>query len=87
MLRERWPRKRIEHIPCGCPTWFPPRKQRRGRVIGAFGFLEPHKGFWRLLDALRALPGTELVLVSHARNPDAGGTLASAAAGLPVRRY
>src|SRR5258705_9518831 len=44
VLRARWPAKRIVHLPHGCPTWFPPRKSTRGRVIGAFGFLGPHKG-------------------------------------------
>lgn len=87
MLRKRWPEKRIECIPCGCPTWFPPRKRDRGRVIGAFGFLETHKGFWRLLDLLRALPDTELLLVSHAKNPEVESRWSMAAAGLPVRRY
>lgn len=87
MLRERWPKKRIECIPCGCPTWFPPRKSRRGRVIGAFGFLEAHKGFWRLLDLLRALPDTELFLVSHARSREIEARWSKAAAGLPVRHH
>ena len=87
MLRKRWPKKRIEHIPCGCHSFFPPRKQRLSRVIGAFGFLEAHKGFWHLLDALQKLPGTELVLASHARSSDMEARWTSAAAGLPVRRY
>ncbi|MBC8029001.1 MAG: glycosyltransferase [Pyrinomonadaceae bacterium] len=87
ILRERWPEKRIECIPCGCPTWFPPRKERRGRVIGAFGFLEAHKGFWRLLDLLRALPDTELLLISHAKNREIEARWASDAAGLPVRHH
>jgi glycosyltransferase involved in cell wall biosynthesis len=86
-LRERWPGKRVEHIPCGCPAWFPPRKKRRGRVIGAFGFMESHKGFRSLLRAVEALPGTELLLVSHARNPENEARWAKLAAGLPVRHY
>jgi glycosyltransferase involved in cell wall biosynthesis len=87
ILHERWPEKRIECIPCGCPTWFPSRKKRRGRVIGAFGFLEVHKGFWRLLDLLRALPDTELLLISHAKNREIEARWSSDAAGLPVRRH
>jgi glycosyltransferase involved in cell wall biosynthesis len=86
MLKQRHPHKRVECIPIGCPQWFPPRKQKRGAVIGAFGFLERHKGFWALLDVLRALPGTELVLYSHARSPKLAEEFDAAAAGLPVRR-
>jgi hypothetical protein len=44
LLQERWPEQRVALIPHGCPTWFPPRKVRRGRVVATFGFLEPHKG-------------------------------------------
>jgi glycosyltransferase involved in cell wall biosynthesis len=84
-LRERWPGKRVECIPCGCPTWFPARKSKRGRVIGAFGFLEAHKGFWQLLDVLRALPGTELFLISHSKHPGQDARWSNAAEGLPVR--
>jgi glycosyltransferase involved in cell wall biosynthesis len=87
MLRERWPRKRVEYIPHGCPTWFPPRKAARGRVIGAFGFLEPHKGFWKLLDALRAIPDSELLLVSHSKYPANEERWSRDAAGLRVRHY
>ena len=29
--RQRRPGRRVELIPHGCPTWFPPRKARRGR--------------------------------------------------------
>ena len=85
-LRRRWPRTRVEVIPHGCHTWFPPRKRRPGRVVGAFGFMEPHKGFARLLDVLREVAGTELVLFSHAKSPGADAWWEAARAGLPVRR-
>jgi glycosyltransferase involved in cell wall biosynthesis len=85
-LRRRWPTKWIEHIPLGCPTWFPPRKRERGRVIGAFGFLERHKGFWQLLDVVARLPRTKLVLYSYAKRGDLEASWDDAAAGLPVRR-
>lgn len=85
-LRGRWPGKRVEHLPPGCPTWFPPRKQTRGRVIGAFGFLERYKGFWRLLDVLRDVPDTELLLFSHARHGDITPRWQADIAGLPIRQ-
>jgi glycosyltransferase involved in cell wall biosynthesis len=85
LLRARCPGKRVEHIPHGCPTWFPPRKRKRGKVIGAFGFLEPHKGFWQLLDVLRAIPDSELLLISHSKNDETAARFAADAAGLPVR--
>jgi glycosyltransferase involved in cell wall biosynthesis len=86
MLRAQHPNKHVALMPHGCPTWFPQRKQRRGRVIGAFGFLEPHKGFWHLLDLLRALPDTELLLFSYAKNEKLAASWDEAAQHLPVRR-
>lgn len=95
MLKARWPGQRVEHIPYGCHTWFPPRKRPRGRpgasaVIGAFGFLEAYKGFWKLLDALRTLQDSgeeaELLLFSHAKSAHNEAAWEQAAAGLPVRR-
>jgi glycosyltransferase involved in cell wall biosynthesis len=85
-LAARWPGKRVEHIPIGCEKWLPPHKASRGRVIGAFGFLEPRKGFWKLLDVLRAVPGTELLLFSHDPTGRHEPAWDEAARGLPVRR-
>ena len=87
-LARRWPAKRVEHIPLGCPTWFPPRKREheRGRVIGTLGLLQRHKGFWELLDLVRERGDVELLLFSHARSAELGRDFDEAAAGLPVRR-
>jgi len=85
-LRQRWPDKRVEYIPHGCPTWFPPRKKKRGRTIGAFGFLDRHKGFWHLLDLLRQMPGAELLLFSHAKSSAIEDEWNEAVGTLPVRR-
>ena len=85
-LRRRWPGRRVEYIPHGCPTWFPQRKATTGQTIGAFGFLQPYKGFWHLLDVLRALPDSDLLLFSLAKSPDLERRWAEAARGLPVRR-
>jgi glycosyltransferase involved in cell wall biosynthesis len=85
-LQERWPHQRIVHLPHGCPQWFPPRKQLRGRTIGVFGFLERHKGLWQLLDVLTAVPQTELLMFSHARDPSLAAQWNRDAQGLAVRR-
>jgi glycosyltransferase involved in cell wall biosynthesis len=85
-LRRRRPEKRIEHLPMGCPTPVRPRQRKRGRTIGSFGFLWPHKGYWRILDALRRLPGSDLLLFSYAHNSEVERAWESAAVGLPVRR-
>lgn len=85
-LRARWPAKRIEYIPPGCPAWFPSRKQSRRKVVGAFGFLAPYKGFWQLLDTVREISGAELVLYSHAKTAAVASSWEEAAKGLPVRR-
>jgi glycosyltransferase involved in cell wall biosynthesis len=86
LLRARWPGKRVEQISHGCPTWFPPLKQQRGRVIGVLGFLERHKGFWQLLDVLRKVSGTELVMFSYAKNKGLEQEWEEATQGLAVRR-
>ena len=89
-LQAKWPGKLVRQIPHGCPTWFPPRKRSRGRVIGIFGFLEKYKGFWHALDVLRALPDTELLMFSYAKSPELEAQWEKAARGLSVcreRRY
>jgi glycosyltransferase involved in cell wall biosynthesis len=85
-LQRRWPNQRVVHIPHGCPTWFPPRKPFRGRTIGFFGFLERHKGCWHLLEVLRCLPDTELLMFSHAKDADLEACWERDARGLAVRR-
>jgi glycosyltransferase involved in cell wall biosynthesis len=85
-LAARNPGIECAHVPLGCHTWFPPRKARAGRVVGAFGFLAPHKGFEALVAAVRAMPGTSLLLFSHAHDPAAGAAFDAAAHGVAMRR-
>jgi glycosyltransferase involved in cell wall biosynthesis len=84
-LRTKWPGKRVEHIPHGCHEYFPARKRSRGKVIAAFGFPANYKGFDRLRELQLAVPGSELLILSHDRGEDAGERLPKAADGLPVR--
>jgi glycosyltransferase involved in cell wall biosynthesis len=86
LLRARWPARRVVHIPHGCPTWFPPRKRRRGRVIGTFGFLEPHKGLARLLDAAAVLGDVEIVMYGANRVPGGDAWWDRVSPSVPVRR-
>ena len=86
LLHERWPAQRVELIPHGCPTWFPPRKVRRDRVVATFGFLEPHKGLATLLEAAAAVGNVELLLIGSTRAAWADEWLAGLDLTVPVRR-
>jgi glycosyltransferase involved in cell wall biosynthesis len=86
LLRERWPAQRVELIPHGCPTWCPPRKVRRGRVVATFGFLEPHKGLATLLEAAATVGDVELLLIGSTRAAWADEWLAGLDLTVPVRR-
>ena len=85
-LQATRPGRICAHIPHGCPTWFPPQKRQRGRVIGAFGFLGRHKGFFELLETVGQLGNVELILFSHAHDAALAAAFDRSAAGLPVRR-
>jgi glycosyltransferase involved in cell wall biosynthesis len=84
VLQSRWPGKPVAHIPVGCPTWFPPRKKARECVIGVFGFLGTHKGFWHLLEVLRKVPDTRLLMFSYSKSQDLLAMWKRDSAGLPV---
>jgi glycosyltransferase involved in cell wall biosynthesis len=86
LLQQRRPGRRVELIPHGCPTWFPPRKARRGRVVATFGFLEPHKGLTTLVDAAAALGDVELLLIGSTRAAWADEWFAGLDLRVPVRR-
>jgi glycosyltransferase involved in cell wall biosynthesis len=86
LLRDRRPDRRVELVPHGCPTWFPPRKARRGRVVATFGFPEPHKGLARLLDAAAVLGDVELLLIGSTRQAWAEEWFAGLELPVRVRR-
>ncbi|MDT7581340.1 MAG: hypothetical protein QOK35_2604 [Pseudonocardiales bacterium] len=86
LLRRRCPGQRVELVPHGCPTWFPPRKPHRGRVVATFGFLEPHKGLAALVDAAAALGDVELLLIGSTRAAWADEWFAGLDLRVPVRR-
>jgi len=56
-LRERWPDKRVEHIPLGGPAWFPARKRTRDRVVAT-----PPRGAEAVAEAARAARAELLVV-------------------------
>ena len=55
-------------------------------MIGAFGFLERYKGFWKLLDVLRAIECAELLMFSHAKDLETERQWMEDSKGLAVRR-
>jgi glycosyltransferase involved in cell wall biosynthesis len=84
-LRQKWPDKRVVHIPHGCHEYFPPRKTKREAVLGCFGFAGGHKGMQRLLDLQRAIPGSRLAVYSHTRGDPGSHVLSDHADGDRVR--
>jgi glycosyltransferase involved in cell wall biosynthesis len=86
LLKQRWPGQRVEHVPHGCSTWFPPRKGRRGRVVATFGFVEPHKGLGRLLAAVAGLEGAQLLVYGSTKALDADEWWDRLVPPVPVRR-
>ena len=83
-LQARWRNKAVYHVPHGMHTWFPPRKRHRGRVIGLFGFLEAHKGFWQVLDVLKRNPDLSVRMYSTAKSRHLLERWQQDAAGLPI---
>jgi glycosyltransferase involved in cell wall biosynthesis len=84
-LARNCPGQTVEYIPHGCPTWFPRRKRTRGKTVGAYGFLDRHKGFWHILDILKFIPGTDLLLYSYSKSPQVRSSWEAAIRGQPVR--
>ncbi len=82
-LRDLHPRSRVAHIPLGCETWSFPRKPRRGRTIGFFGFPGRHKGHARMVEALREVRGCDVVMYGY--DPDAGDRTAEWPVDVAVR--
>jgi glycosyltransferase involved in cell wall biosynthesis len=64
-LRGRWPHKRIEVIPPGCPPWRPSPRPAGGRTVAVLGDAgaATEDLVEALLEALRALPGARLLVL------------------------
>ena len=86
VLRERWPAKRVEVLPPGCPTWFVRSKPKRGRVIATVATLANGSAAWQVLEVLGAMPGVELLLFTRPGDPKTERVWARASAGLKIRR-
>ena len=82
-LRARWPATPVVHIPLGCETWRFPRKSKRGRTVGFFGFHGGYKGRARLAAALRQVRGCDVVMYGY--GPNAQDTSTDWPAEVPVR--
>ena len=64
-IRARWPDLRVEAVEMGCPTWFPPRKPGSGRVIGLVGYPHRTRGWWAVLDGVRRVGGSRLLVLAR----------------------
>ena len=64
-IQARWPDQRVEVLEMGCPTWFPPRKRVKGRVLGIVGYPRRSHGWWDALSVLHRVRGTRLLVVAR----------------------
>jgi glycosyltransferase involved in cell wall biosynthesis len=84
-LRARWPSKRVAMIAPGCLPWRAPHRDAPDRTLAVIGPFSRPRGGWPVLDALRALPGAELLIFGPCGAED-DRELLEAARALPVRR-
>jgi glycosyltransferase involved in cell wall biosynthesis len=70
-VRARWPQLRVEAVEMGCPTWFPPRKKMRGRVVALVGRPSRSRGWWDALEAVRVTRGVSLLVLSRGGRDEA----------------
>ena len=84
-LRERWPGKRVELIPPGCPPWRAPTRNGKGRTVAIFGAPGADR-YAELSEALVALPAANLLMFDSAPAVERDQqVLIEAVLGLPVR--
>jgi glycosyltransferase involved in cell wall biosynthesis len=84
-LRRRWPAKRVEVLPYGCPRPVKVTKRRRGRVVATIGSLEDDTP-WRVLESLGSVRGSSLLVLAPPARRELEETWREAAAGSPVKR-
>jgi glycosyltransferase involved in cell wall biosynthesis len=84
-LRARWPRKRVEHIPPGCPPWRAATRKGTGRVVAIVGLPLSEDGARELVDAMATVPRARLLVFGSRPEGRAAGLWTEAARRLRVR--
>jgi glycosyltransferase involved in cell wall biosynthesis len=83
-LRQRWPHKRVEFIPPGCPQWRPSRRDGTDRVIALVGLPSGDDALQELVQAVAAVPGARLLVFGTPPTVPVRGLVDSAGA-VPIR--
>jgi hypothetical protein len=69
-LRQRWPGKRVEIIPRGCPPWLTPTRDGSRRTIATIGMpSEADVTDWEELTDLAATSGLRIIAIGGRRDP------------------
>ena len=84
-LRARWPDRRVEMIPYGCPPVAATPKRAPGRVLAVLGTLE-EPGPWRALELVRELDHASVLVVAPRARAELELAWAEAVGGLRVER-
>jgi hypothetical protein len=83
-LRQRWPHKRVEFIPPGCPQWRPPCRDGTDRTIALVGLPSDEEALQEVVQAVHAVPGGRLLVFGTPPTVPAR-VLDNAAGAVPTR--